>query len=83
MQSIEYKKEDHPILNQIYDILAEHLVHDKKITLCKITAHIGIEWNEEADKEAKQAIDVPGMTTMRLSYTDYYLTIWRIRNSEW
>ena len=32
---------------------------------------------------AKQAIDLPGMTTTRLLYTDYYLTIRRARNSKW
>ena len=26
---------------------------------------------------------MPGMTTTRLSHTDYYLTIRRTRNSEW
>ena len=35
--------------------------------------------NEEADKEAKQALD---MTTTRLPYTDYYMTIKRTRNSK-
>ena len=33
MQSIEYNKENHPILNQIYDILADH---HKQITFCKV-----------------------------------------------
>ena len=55
----------------------------KQFTLCKVSAHIGIKGNEEADKAAKQAIDMPGMTTTRLPYTDYYLTIRRARNSEW
>ena len=39
--------------------------------------------NEETDKAAKQAIDIPGMTTTRLPYTDYNLTIRRAKNSEW
>ena len=46
-------------------------------------AHIEIKGNEEADKAEKQAIDMPGMTTSRLPYTDYYLIIIRARNSEW
>ena len=47
-------------------------------------AHIGtIKGNEEADKAEKQTIDMPGMTTKRLSYTDYYyFTIRRDRNSQ-
>ena len=33
MQSIEYNKENRPILNQIYNILAEQ---NKEVTLCKV-----------------------------------------------
>ena len=44
---------------------------------------MGIKENEEADKAAKQAIDIPGMTSTRIPYTDYYLTIRRAKNTEW
>ena len=44
---------------------------------------MGIKENEEADKAAKQAIDMPGINTTRLPHTDYYLTIRRAINSEW
>ena len=37
---------------------------------------------KKADKSATQAKDMSGMTTTRLLYTDYYLTIRRVRNSE-
>ena len=55
----------------------------KLITLCKVPAHIRIKENEESNKAAKQAIDMPGVTTTKLPHTDYYLTMWRARNSEW
>ena len=83
MLAIENNRENHPILNQIYDILAELQNQGKQITICKVPAHIGVKGNEEANKAAKQAIDIPGMTTTRLPYTDYYLTIRRARKSEW
>ena len=73
--AIEKIQENHPILNQIYHIVTE-------LTLCKVPAHIRVKGNEEADKAAKQAIDMSGMTTTRLPYTDYNLTIRRVRNSE-
>ena len=37
----------HPILNQIYDILAELQAQDKKIKLCKILTHMRIKGNKE------------------------------------
>ena len=42
-----------------------------------------IEGNEEADKTAKVAIDMPGVAKTRSPYTDYYLTIRRARNFKW
>ena len=61
--AIENNRENHPILNQIYDIIAEPHKQGKQIILCKVPAHTGIKGNEEADKAAKQAIGMPGMTT--------------------
>ena len=71
MLAIENNKENHPILNQIYDILAELQNQGKQITICKVPAHIEVKGNEEDDKAAKQAIEIPGMNTTILPYTDY------------
>ena len=60
-------KENYPILNQIYDIIAELHNQGKHITLCKVLVHIGIRRNEEADKEAKQTTYMPYME-MRKQY---------------
>ena len=50
MLAIE-NRENHPILNQIYDmILAELHNQEKQIILCKVLAHMGIKVNKEADK---------------------------------
>ena len=67
----------------MYDILTELQNQGKQLTLCKVSAHIGVRGNKEADKAAKQAIDMPEMTTTRHSYTDNYLTIRRARNFKW
>ena len=80
MLAIENNRENHPILNQLYDLLTELKNLGKQIILCKVPAHTGIE---EANKAANQAIDIPGITRTRLPYTDYYLTIRKARNSEW
>ena len=83
MLATENNRENHPILNQMYDILADLYKQGKKITLCKVPAHIVIKGNEEANKAAKQALYMPGMTTKRLPYIDYLMTIRIARNSEW
>ena len=48
---IEYNKEQNPILNQIYDILADL---QKQITFWKAPICIGVTGNKEADKIAKK-----------------------------
>ena len=68
---IPKQTENYPILNQIYDILVEFQNQDKQIILCKIPAHTVIKWNEEANKAAKQTIDMSGITNTRLTYTEY------------
>ena len=80
--SMLYNKENHPILNQIYDITEELQNKNKQIILCKVPAHIGIELNKRADKAGKQIIDMPGIITTRLLYTDYYLTIMRAETQD-
>ena len=76
--AIESNRESHPILNRIYDILAELLNQEKQVTLCKVSTHIGIKGNDEAVKAANQATNMPGMTT-----TNYLIqTIRSDRNSE-
>ena len=62
----------------------------KKIILCIVpaqckTAHIRVKGNEEADKAAKQIINMQGMTKTRLPYVDYYLTIGKTKtlNGKW
>ena len=60
MQSIEYNKGNLPILNQMYVILVNS---NHKIK-------IEIKENEEAYKAGKHAIDMPGITTTKLPYTE-------------
>ena len=43
--------------------------------LCQVSAHIQIEGNKEVDNSAKQAIDILGITTTKLPYTDDYFII--------
>ena len=52
MLPIKNYGENHPILNQIYDILMELYKQGKEISLCKVPAYIEIKGNEEAAKKA-------------------------------
>ena len=65
---IENIRENHPILNQIYDILTELYDLEKQITLCKVPGHMRIKGNEVADKAAKQTIDMLGLAVTRLPH---------------
>ena len=66
----------------MYDILAELQKQDKEIVMCKVLAHIQIKGSEEADKSVNKSIDIQGITMTILTYTDYYLTIRRAKNSK-
>ena len=66
LQAIENNGENHTTLIRIYNIITELHNQRKKLTLYKVPAHIRIKGNEEADKAAKQAMDMPGINTTRL-----------------
>ena len=83
MLAIENNRENLPIKNQIFDIIIELQNHGKQLTLCKVPTYIRIKGNEEAEKATKQEIDIPGITTTKLHYSDYYLNIRRARSSKW
>ena len=53
MLAIEKNRENHPILNQMYDTQTELYNQGKQITLCKVLAHMGIKGNFEANKADK------------------------------
>ena len=59
MLAIKNNSENHPILNQIYDILTELYNQGKQLTLCQVPAHMGIE---EAEIDTPQQ-DYPIQTT--------------------
>ena len=46
MLALENNRNNLPLFNQIYDILAELQNQGKQITLCQILAHIGIKGNK-------------------------------------
>ena len=52
MQSIEYNKRNHPILNQIY-ILAELQAQDKSNYTGKVPVYKGIKGNKEENRAEK------------------------------
>ena len=58
MQFIGYNKENHSILNQIYDTPAELQAKDKKITLCK---HCGNKEEKDVPRVLQQ--DYPTQIT--------------------
>ena len=59
MLAIENNRENHTILNHIYDILTKLHNQGKLLTPRKVPAQIGIKGNEEVDKAAKHTIDIP------------------------
>ena len=71
--NVDHREQQRKLANIKSDIWHARRTYNqgKQITLCKVTAHIRIKGNKEADKAAKPAIDMPGMTTTRLLHTDY------------
>ena len=50
MLAIENNRENRPKINKIYDVLTEFHEQRKQLTLCKVSTHLGIKGNEEAEK---------------------------------
>ena len=60
LQSIEYNKENHPILSQIYENLPELQEQDNTV---KVPVYMRIKGSKKA---VKGAIDIPEITTTKL-----------------
>ena len=55
MQSIKFNRQNHPLLNQIYDMLAKLKNQGKHIILWKkVPVHMGMKDNKTADKVANK-----------------------------
>ena len=67
MQSFKFNRENHSILNQIYDMLAELKIQGEHITLWRVLAHMKIKGNKAPAK------DMSEVATLRQPYTDYFL----------
>ena len=70
VQSLECNEENRLILNWISDI-TQLQNQGKHIILYTILAHLGINTNENAYKAVK-VVQIPGMATTRLLYTNFY-----------
>ena len=71
MLATENNRENHLILNQLYDMLTELNKQKNKLFYAK-SMHTGIKRKEEADKAGKKTKYIcQGITTTRLPHTDY------------
>ena len=77
MQSIKLDNRNYPILNYKNEIMTDFQTQWKHATLCNIPAHMRIKGNEAAYETAKEAVEIPGMTTTRLPYKAYFPAIRR------
>ena len=71
MQSIEFNREAHPIVNQIYNTLSAFKIEERHITLCKVPIHMGIKGDKFADTATSEAMGIPETTARLLSYYYY------------
>ena len=65
--SIEYNKENYPLLNQIYDIIEETQNQNKKIILSKVPAYMEIKGKQ----------DMPGTIPTMIHYIKPCIEDWK------
>nr|BDT63038.1 MAG: hypothetical protein [Trachysalambria curvirostris nimavirus] len=69
LQAIFNLNSSHPVVREVQDWLAI-ISRRRKITLCWVPAHVGVQGNELADQRAKAAAAQPCDATFPLPHTD-------------
>ena len=84
LQAIGNYRNPHPILSRIFEWLAELHARQKRVVLCWVPSHIGVDGNEAADRAARLAAESNGpVSYLRLPHTDHYSTIKLACRSSW
>ena len=85
IQAITKLNNKHPYVIKIQEFLYK-LSTTKRITICKVPSHVGVEGNEKADQEAKIAAESTQIYTNKVPYTDlehsikaYIREVWQLR----
>ena len=70
LTSIKNMKQDHPLLQDIFDLYTTCATHlHKCVMFCWVPSHVGIQGNERVDALARLALNEP-YTNIKIPYTD-------------
>ena len=83
MMSLKRYNPIHPLVQKAQEWLYRLHIKFKKVQFCWVPSHVGIQLNELADEEAKEAAHLPSITSKDIPHVDLKAPTKKYINAKW
>ena len=81
LQALSNQRLENPLICNVLERIS-HLSTDNRFVFCWLPSHVGIKGNENADKSAKSALNLP-ISDFKVPYTDFKSSVLTHIQSSW